>query len=131
MTVPTEPTYSAAALVAAHTSFRDLIDSGSGAGFVRLRSSADVLLAQIPLPDPCGTVNGTTGLLTFDVTGATDATADASGDAAYAEFCDSDGDVHLSLPTQAGSSEVSGKFVMNSLSVISGAPVTLVSATIG
>ena len=58
MPAPSSATYSAAALVAAHTSFKDLIDAGSAAGYVTIRDSADVLLAQIPLSDPCGTVNG-------------------------------------------------------------------------
>lgn len=130
MAVPSVYTYSAAALVAAHTAFRDLIDSGAGAGFVRIRDSADALLAQVPLSDPCGTVNGTTGQLTFSIAGP-DTSADASGTAAYAEFCDSDGDVHLALPAEQGSSPVSGKIVLNTLSIISGGEVTVISATIG
>ena len=130
MAVPSVATYSAAALIAAHTSFRDLIDSGSAAGFVRIRDSADVLLAQIPLSDPCGTVSGTTGQLTFSVAGP-DTSADASGTAAYGEFCDSDGDVHLALPAQAGTSAVSGKIVLNVLAVVAGSPFYLLSATIG
>lgn len=130
MPAPTVATYSAAALIAAHTSFRDLIDSGSGAGFVRIRDSDDVLLAQVPLSDPCGTVSGTTGQLTFNVAGP-DAAADASGTAAYGEFCDSDGDVHLALPAQAGTSAVSGKIVVNVLAVVSGSPFYLLTATIG
>ena len=129
MPAPSVATYSAAALIAAHTSFRDLIDSGS-AGFVRIRSSADVLLAQIPLSDPCGSVNGTTGQLTFSIAGP-DTSADATGTAAYGEFCDSTGAVHLSLPAQAGTSAVSGKIVINTLSIIATGPVYLISATIG
>lgn len=130
MTVPTVATYSGAALVAAHTSFRDLIDSGAGAGFVRIRSAADVLLAEVPLNDPCGSVNGTTGQLTFSFSGR-DESADATGTAAYAEFCTSAGTVHLALPTQAGSAAVSGKAVLNTLSINAGGPVEVVSATIG
>lgn len=130
MAVPSVYTYSAAALVAAHTAFRDLIDSGIGAGFVRIRDSADVLLAQVPLSDPCGTVNGTTGQLTFSIAGP-DTSADASGTAAYAEFCDSDGDVHLALPAQQGTTAVSGKIVLNTLSIIAGGTVTIISATVG
>lgn len=130
MAVPSVYTYSAAALVAAHTAFRDLIDSGTGAGFVRIRDSADALLAQVPLSDPCGTVNGTTGQLTFSIAGP-DTSADASGTAAYAEFCDSDGDVHLALPAQQGTTAVSGKIVLNTLSIIAGGTVTIISATIG
>jgi hypothetical protein len=116
--------------VAAHNSLVTTIDSGSGAGFIRLRSSADVLLAQIPLDDPCGTVNGTTGQLTLTMDGR-DESANATGTVAYGEICDSDGDVHLSLPAQSGSTPVSGKLVMTTLSLIAGAPVEVLSATIG
>lgn len=130
MPAPASPTYSAAALVAAHTSFRDLIDSGASAGFVRIRSAADALLAQVPLSDPCGSVNGTTGQLTFSFSGR-DESADATGTAAYAEFCDSDGDVHLALPAQAGTAAVSGKLVLNTLAIVAGGPVEILSATIG
>lgn len=130
MAVPTVATYSVAALVAAQTAFKDLIDSGTGAGFIRIRDSADVLLAQVPLSDPCGSVNGTTGQLTFSISGR-DESADATGTAAYAQICDSTGAVHLSLPTQAGTSVVSGKLVMNTLSVISGGPVEILSAVVG
>lgn len=130
MPAPASATYSATALVAAHTAFRDLIDSGSGAGFIRIRSSADVLLAQVPLSDPCGSVNGGTGQLTFSIAGP-DSSADATGTAAYGEICDSDGDVHLALPTQAGTSPVAGKLVLNTLSIVATGPVTIISATIG
>lgn len=129
MPAPSSATYSAAALVAAHTSFKDLIDAGT-AGSIKIRDSSDVLLAQIPLSDPCGSVNGTTGQLTFSIAGP-DSSADASGTAAYGEFCASDGTVHLSLPAQAGSVAVSGKLVLNTLSIIAGGPVGIVTATIG
>ena len=130
MAAPTVATYSAAALVAANTSFKDLIDAGAGAGSIKIRDAADVLLAQIPLTDPCGTVNGTTGQLTITPSGR-DESADATGTAAYGEFCDSDGLVHLSLPAQAGSAAVSGKLVINSLSIAAGGPVEVLSATVG
>ena len=130
MPAPSSATYSAAALVAAHTSFKDLIDAGSAGGSIKIRDAADVLLAQVPLSDPCGTVNGTTGKLTFSIAGP-DTSADASGTAAYGEFCDSDGLVHLSLPAQAGSVAVSGKLVLNTLSIVAGGPVAIISATIG
>ena len=130
MPAPTSATYSAAALVAAQTSFKNLIDAGSGAGSIKIRDASDVLLAQVPLADPCGSVNGTTGQLTFSIAGP-DSSADASGTAAYGEFCDSDGVVHLSLPAQAGTVAVSGKIVLNTLSIIAGGPVSVLSATIG
>lgn len=127
MAVPSVATYSAAALVAAHTSFRDLIDSGS-AGILRIRDSADVLLASVPMSDPCGTVNGTTGQLTFSFSGTGTA---AAGTAAYGEFCTSAGVAHLSLPCEAGTVAVSGKLVLNTLTLVDGGPVEIVSATIG
>ena len=130
MPAPTTATYSAAALVAAHTAFKDLIDAGSGAGSIKIRDAADVLLAQIPLTDPCGSVNGTTGQLTVTPS-ARDESADATGTAAYGEFCDSAGLVHLSLPAQAGSAAVSGKLVINSLSILAAGPVEVLSAIIG
>ena len=130
MAVPSVATYSAAALVAAHTSFRDLIDSGSGPGSIKIRDSADVLLAEIPLTYPCGTVNGTTGQLTITPSGR-DESADASGTAAYGEFCNSDGTVYLSLPAQAGTAAVSGYIVINTLTIVAGGPVEVLSAVIG
>lgn len=130
MPAPLTYEYSVAALVAAHTSFRDLIDAGAGAGFIRIRDAADVLLAQVPLSDPCGSVSGTTGQLTFSIAGR-DESADASGTAAYGEFCDSTGAVHLALPAEAGTVAVSGKLVLNSLSVVAGGPVEVLSATVG
>lgn len=130
MAVPSVYTYSAAALVAAHTAFRDLIDSGTGAGAIKIRDAADVLLAEIALNDPCGSVNGTTGQLTLSIAGP-DASANASGTAAYGEICDSTGAVHLALPVQQGSSAVSGKLVLNTLSIVAGGPVEVLSATVG
>jgi hypothetical protein len=130
MPTPLVATYSPAARVAAHTSFRDLIDSGSGAGFIRIRDSADVLLAEIPLADPCGAVDGTTGQLILSIAGR-DESANAGGTTAYGEICDSTGAVYLALPTQVGSAPVSGVLVLNVAEVVIGEPVEIVSATIG
>lgn len=130
MPAPSSATYSAAAKIAAHTAFRDLIDTGSGNGSIKIRSSSDVLLASIPLSDPCGSVNGTTGQLTLSISGP-DTSADASGTAAYAEICDVAGTAHLSLPAQAGTAAVSGNVVLNTLTITAGAPVYALSAVIG
>lgn len=130
MPAPSIATFSAAALVAAHTTFKDLIDAGAGAGSIKIRSAADALLAQVPLVDPCGAVNGTTGQLAFAIAGP-DASADADGTAAYAEFCDSNGLVHLALPAVAGASPLSGYIVLNTLTVVTGGSVDILSATVG
>lgn len=129
MSVPASATYSAAAIVAANTSFRDLLDAATGAASVAIRDAADVLLSVIPLTDPCGTVNASSGQLTL-VPDGRDEAADASGTAAYTEIRDGAGVVHLSMPCEAGISAVSGKCVLSTLAVIAGNPVEIVSATI-
>lgn len=130
MTVPTVATYSVAAKVAAQTSFRDLLDSGSGPGLIKVRNSSDTLLGTLTMSDPSGSVNGGTGLLTLSAVTA-DSSADAGGTIAYVELCDSDGDVHLALPAQQGTSPVSGKAVFNTLTVVLGGPINMLSVTIG
>jgi hypothetical protein len=130
MPAPSTATYSAAAKIAAHTAFLALLDAGSSNALIRIRDSADVLLAEIPLDDPAGVVNGTTGQLTLTIDGR-DESANASGTAAYGEFCDSAGLVHLALPTQQGSVAVSGKLVLNTLTIVATTPVEILSAVIG
>lgn len=129
MPAPSSYEYSVAALVAAHNALVTLIDTGSGNGTIKIRTSADALLATVNLDDPCGTVNGTTGQLTLDIDNIPNASA--TGTAAYAQVCDVAGAVVLALPTQAGSSPVSGYMVINTLSLVSGTPFEIISATIG
>ena len=129
MAVPGAYTYSAQALIDAQTSFLDLVDTGASPGKIRLRDSGDVLLAEIPLTDPCGTVDGA-GQLTITASGP-DTSADATGTCAYGEICDSDNNVALALPSEAGASPVSGKIVVSNLSIVTGSEVSLVSCTIG
>ena len=130
MPAPAQATFSVAALIAAQTSFRNLIDSGAGAGYLNIRSSTDVLLAQVPFLDPCGTVSATTGQLTMLLNGRDDA-ADATGTAAYGELCDSGGVVHLTLPAQAGFAATPGKLIISTASIVMGDPVEVISATVG
>jgi len=130
MPAPLVATYSTAALVAAHTAFKNLIDAGAGPGTIKIRNAADSLMATITLADPCGTVNGTTGQLVFGIA-AREESADISGTAAYGEFCDSAGLVHLSLPAAQGNAPASGYIVLNTLGIVSGSPVEVASATVG
>jgi hypothetical protein len=129
MAVPAVATYSAAAKIAAHTSFKDLIDTGAGNGTIKIRNAADALLATFNLSDPCGSVNGTTGVLTLSI--AASVNASLTGTAAYGEICDVAGTVQLAIPAQAGTVAVAGKLVMNTLDLISGQPVSILGATIG
>jgi hypothetical protein len=130
MPAPSVATYSLQAKINAHTTFLALIDAGAGPGKIYIRDNADVLLAEIPLTDPAGTVSGGTGQLTITPSGP-DTSANNTGTAAYAEFADLAGTVHLSLPAQAGTAAVSGKIVINTLDIIAGGLVTVISATIG
>lgn len=131
MPAPAQATYSVAALVAAHTAFRDLLDSHATLpGLIRVRDASDVLLGTVTLTDPCGSVNGETGQLTLSIA-ARDESADANGTAAYGELCDGSGAVHLALPCQAGTAPVSGKLVLNTLTIVAGGPIEISSATIG
>ena len=129
MTVPTVATYSTAVLVDVHTALLDRIDISASAASVKIRDSADVLLADIPLDDPAGTVDGGTGQLTFTWPGGD--VALVGGIAAYGEICDGDDNPHLSMPVQAGITPVSGYLVLNTTNIIAGQPVTIISATVG
>jgi hypothetical protein len=130
MPAPTAPTYSAAAIEAANTALLDLIDAATDPAMVRIRSASDALLCEIELDDPAGTVNGTTGILTL-ATATADTNAIGTGTAAYGEICDGDGTVILALPCTQGTAEASGFLVLNTLTLVTGSPVTLLSITIG
>lgn len=130
MPAPSAETYSAAAKVAAHTALRDLIDAGSSAGKLRIFDSSDTLLWQTNLSDPCGTVNGSTGQLTITVPSGT-VNAVATGTAAWGALTNDADTAIWSAPAQAGTSAVSGKLVINTLSIVSGSPVSIVSITVG
>jgi hypothetical protein len=130
MPAPVDYSYSVAALVAAHTALRDLIDAGTGAGSIKLYSDADVLLAEIPLTDPCGTVAGGSGQLTLTAS-ASETSAPAGGVCTYGTVCDGDDAVHMTIPAQQGASAVSGKIVLNTTTIVLGAVVSLVSAVVG
>lgn len=93
---------------------------------IRVRTSSDVLLGTIPLANPAGTVNGTTGKLTLTSSGREE-NAPAGGTAAYAELVDSSNAVIHSLPCQQGGSAVLGFCVLNSTTVSLGGIVELVS----
>lgn len=130
MAVPVQYTYSIEALVAAHTAFRDLIDAGMAGGSIKIRDDNDVLLSTIPLTYPCGTVDGATGRLTLTPAGR-DESAATTGIAAYADFCDSNGVVHLSLPTEEGTTAYPGFLVINTLNIVEDGPVEVLSAVVG
>lgn len=133
MPAPAQYTYSPAALAAAHAAFRDLLDAHATLpASLRIRDGADTLLGEIPLAKPSGTVNAGSGQFIADIdpTPRDEGTV-AGGTAAYGELCDGAGVVHLALPCEAGTAPVSGKLVLQTLTVVAGAPIELVSLRVG
>jgi hypothetical protein len=130
MPAPATYEYSADAIKDANTALLALIDAGSSNAEIKLYDDSDQLLATIPLNDPAGTVNASTGVLTITASGP-DTAADDNGTCTYGTIVDSDGNVIVSIPAEAGTSAVSGKLVINSTTIVAGAEVSLTSCTIG
>ena len=107
------------------TAVRDDIDSGAGAGYIEICSSAYAsVLATITLADPCGSVTGDT--LTFTMP-KSDTSADATGTAAIARIKESAGTVIVQGLTVGTSGT---DIILSSLAITAGDTVTLSSATI-
>ena len=121
--------YSSALWIAAQGAALTLIKGGASDPTIKIRDSGDVLLATAVIDETGSTCSGTTGDISFAIL-TQEASADASGTAAYAEICDGDGTVHATMDCAQGSSPVAGACVMNTLSIVMGAPVDVLSATI-
>ena len=107
------------------TAVRDDIDSGAGAGYIEICTSAyGTVLATITLADPCGSVTGDT--LTFTMP-KSDTSADATGTAAIARIKESAGTVIVQGLTVGTSGT---DIILSSLAITAGDTVTLSSATI-
>lgn len=79
--------YPAAVKTARMTAVRDAIDAAVTAGYIEIGTAAmAVVLATVPLDDPCGTVTG--DVLTFGGLPNSDLSADATGTAAAARIRD-------------------------------------------
>jgi len=128
MPAPADYVFSDAVKTTANTGVRDAIDGGAGAGVLNIYDASDNLLVAITLDDPCGTVSSG-GQLTITATSA--GTAIADGTASWGEFTDSTGTWVLQAPVAAGASAVSGDIVLSSIAIVTGAELTLVSATVG
>lgn len=119
-------TYSADALASAHTALRDDLNDGA----LVILDASDVELARVTLDNPSGTVDLATGTLTFTILSQEDS-APASGTADHAELRTSGGVFYLRMPCTEGTSAVSGECVMNTLNVVEGTSVEVVSLVIG
>ncbi|GEM_PF-1023956 len=121
--------YSSALWIAAHGAALTLIKGGASDPTIKIRDSGDVLLATAVIDETGSTCSATTGDISFAIA-TQESAADASGTAAYAQICDGDGTVHAEMDCAHGSSPVAGACVMNTLTVVMGAPVDVLSATI-
>lgn len=121
--------YSLQAWIDANTSLLDLIKAETGTPTIKIKSAADVTLAEVTIDEATSAVNGTTGVLTLEIDAQEDSTT--AGTASYAQVCDGAGDPHIEIPCQAGSSPVSGYCVVNTLTILDAQTFDVLSATIG
>ena len=121
--------YSLNAWIAGYTALLGEITSGSGDPTVSIFSAADVLLAEATIDTATSEVNGTTGDITIEID-VQEAAAPAGGTASYAQIINGDAEPTVQVPCQAGSSPVAGYCVLNTLTIVSGAPVEILSVSI-
>ena len=126
MPVPVALEFAPTALVAAHQALLDTLETGAGDPTLVILDEDDATLATSVIS--AGAVNGTTGQLTLTVSSVV---ASVSGIAAYGEIRDAGGVKQIAMPAQAGGVAVSGKLVINTLTIIAGQPVNLASLTVG
>ena len=102
-----------------------LLDAGSGAGTIKIMESDDTLLATLTFSDPAFTTPPVTGVQTADTITA-DSSADAAGTAAKYEVLDSDANVIWTGDVGTGSEDI----VLNTVSIVAGANVSISSWTV-
>jgi hypothetical protein len=118
-------------LLPLRTQMLSIISEGIGAPRFKVYNSADALLATLPLADPAGTVNETTGVITLSP-GDPESDAPATGIAAYATLEDGDGTVlNDNIEVVQSNFGITGKLAISTTSIIEGGTVELVSASIG
>lgn len=118
------------------TAIRDDLDSGAGAALIKVYTgtkpagpdtaiTSQVLLGTLTCSDPCGSVSS--GVLTFSAI-TQDAAADATGTATWARITESGGAAiaDVSITTSGGG----GDLIMNTVTVVTGGPISCSSLTI-
>ena len=105
----------------------DLTSEGTAGCKVVVYDASNVVLAEIALSDPAGTV--TSNRLQINV--AADTVAVASGTASYVRINKTTGTEFARLPCAQGSAAVANKFVMGSLEVLAGSVIAVSTFFIG
>ena len=121
--------YSLDAWIAGYTALLTEINDGTGSPTVSIFDADDVLLAEATLNDSTSAVSGTTGDLTLEILAQEDS-APATGTASYAQIRKGDATPVIQVPCQAGTTPAAGFCVLNTLSIVSGAPVEVLSVSI-
>jgi WD40 repeat protein len=129
MPAPTSYEFSLSAVVAVHTAFLDLVDTGVAPGSVEIYDADDNLLATVALDSPSGAVDPLTGQITF--TAAAPGAITATGTPAYGALFNGDGEPLLTLPTDFGGLPVSGYLVLSTALFTVGGSVEIASFTVG
>ena len=110
------------------TYFMSIFDTVTGQAYMKIYDEDDLLLSQIFLTEPPGTIDAN-GVITL--TNTPDPSANASGIATWMELYNPDDLLFLTVPVKAGVSPESGYLVMTSTTFILGQPVTVTGFTIG
>ena len=118
-------TFEAVSLIAAHQGLYDALVA-AGVAHVQIRSSSDVLLADLPLS--VGVVDGA-GQLTFAWGSGQVGLAD--GTASYVEVRDYADVLYMTLTAVESLTPVADSAAMTTLQVLTGAPVSGITFTIG
>lgn len=120
-------TYSLDLLTAVHTEVIDALGAGANLALV---NSSNVLLAEIPLLTPAGTIDGVTGALSIAFDGRCESAA-ASGTIAYFQLRTSTDVVKITGDCRSGATALPDYLTFNSLLTVAGSPVEVDSLTFG
>lgn len=121
--------YSLALVTAGYEAALAVILAGAGSSTVKIFDAADVELASATIDEATSEVDAVTGDITIEIDVQED-DAPAGGTASYAQILDGDGDPHVQVPCAQGSTAVAGYCVLNTLTVIEGSSVEIVSVAI-
>ena len=125
-----------AAANAALDAIRDLIDAGSGAGYLEIYNGSiptnaatavgsQTLLGTLTFSDPSA-ANASSRTLTFSAI-TSDSSADATGTATWARVYDSDANAIMDVSIGSGSGVV---LQFNTTSIVSGGPIAITAFTL-
>lgn len=111
-----------------NTRMTDVVTAIGSTGFLNIYNASSTLLATIPLANPCGAVSG--GVLTFNGTPLTEASANASGTASSATISTASAGGGTVVVSGLTVSSTSGDIVLSSVNIVAGQPVTITSMSI-